>query len=196
MPNISELYGSTHLPPVPLQQVKTVGADDFIAKPVDLSTLMVMVEHHAVHVPLRILLVDDSFALRLTMKAILEGSCGHKVTVAENGREGLDAMKAGTYDLTLSDIQMPVLDGFEMAQALRVWETDHRPSWRQPLVLMSANSSPEERTRVRRLCQRVWMSESLNVCVCVCDCMGIPIRRSMSHTHCMVNEMCLNTHLT
>ena len=112
--------------------------------------------------PLNILVCDDSPSIRFSIKAVLE-RCGHTVTLAENGRDGLDAMKNRQWEFVLSDVQMPMKDGFEMTRLLREWEAEHRPGWRQPLVLMSANISEDERPRVRFVTNR-------GVCVCVCVC--------------------------
>ena len=125
-----------------------VGADAFMQKPFGPTKLLEMIEEYAVHIPLNILLIDDSLAFRLSIKSILQGQCGHTVAVAESGRDGLDAMKAEPFDMVLSDVQMPLLDGFKMTQELRAWEDANRPDWRQPLVLMSGNNTQEERTMV------------------------------------------------
>ena len=129
-----------------------VGADAFMQKPFGPTKLLEMIEEYAVHIPLNILLIDDSLAFRLSIKSILQGQCGHTVAVAESGRDGLDAMKAEPFDMVLSDVQMPLLDGFKMTQELRAWEDANRPEWRQPLVLMSGNNTQEERTMVRMMC--------------------------------------------
>ena len=106
-------------------------------------------ETSASPVQLNILVIDDAAVLRMTVKALLEGNkFGHRVTLAENGRDGLKAMKANEYALVLSDIQMPMKDGFEMTQLLRAWEEEHRPAWRQPVILMSGNVVENELPRV------------------------------------------------
>ena len=97
---------------------------------------------------LSILVIDVSCSIRTSIKAILETRCGHTITLAENGRDGLRAMQAKEYSLVLSDIRMPFKDGFEMMRLLRKWEITDRPAWRQPLVLMSANITEEEIARV------------------------------------------------
>ena len=120
--------------------------------------------------PLDILVVDDSLTIRVSVKALLERKCGHRVTLAENGREGLGAMKARMWSLVVSDIQMPLQDGFEMTQEYRAWESEHRAAWRQPLVLMSANDSiaRDGMKQVRVVAKEVCVTGSVFVCACGC----------------------------
>ena len=121
-------------------------------------------------VQLNILLIDDAAVLRMTVKALLEGNrFGHRVMLAENGRDGLKAMKANEYALVFSDIQMPMKDGFEMTQLLRAWEEEHRPASRQPIELMSGNVAENELPRVS-VCVGGG-GNVVSVCLC-CACCG------------------------
>lgn len=65
-----------------------------------------------------ILTVDDSMSIRQAIKLTL-GGAGFKVDEAENGAEGLAKAETGQYDLILTDLNMPVMNGLEMIQALR-----------------------------------------------------------------------------
>ncbi len=60
-----------------------------------------------------ILIIDDDDLVRTSFKFILE-ALGFKVFVAENGKAGLDVFRAKTIDLVLTDLRMPVLNGFEV----------------------------------------------------------------------------------
>jgi CheY-like chemotaxis protein len=66
----------------------------------------------------RILVVDDDPGIRALCSAVL-GDEGHEVLEAADGREGFERAVADDPDLLLLDIKMPVLDGFELAVALR-----------------------------------------------------------------------------
>lgn len=56
------------------------------------------------------------------------------ITVANNGQESVDAVKAGTYNIVLMDMQMPVMDGCQATETIR--EFDHK----LPIVAMTANA--------------------------------------------------------
>jgi two-component system, cell cycle response regulator CpdR len=65
----------------------------------------------------KILIVEDDDSVRsFTARAIAND--GHQVDMAEDGELGLEAIRAaaGAYDLILSDIRMPAMDGIEMAK--------------------------------------------------------------------------------
>lgn len=65
-----------------------------------------------------VLLVDDNENIRELVKLRLE-IAGHDVTIAENGKIGLEKALQNTPDLVLLDMHMPVMSGHEAVQALR-----------------------------------------------------------------------------
>jgi len=65
-----------------------------------------------------ILTVDDSPSLRMAIKIALTGA-GYSVTEAGDGQEGLDKATAGQFDLIVTDLNMPVMDGLTMIRELR-----------------------------------------------------------------------------
>lgn len=66
----------------------------------------------------RILLIDDDAVLRDTVAQMLELD-GHAVTQACDGQEGLKRFRDGHFDLVMTDILMPRMDGAEFIAALR-----------------------------------------------------------------------------
>ena len=66
----------------------------------------------------RILLVEDVMFFRTLVKGYLK-SAGYEVVTAENGKVGLEELKNRDFDLIVSDIEMPVMDGFEFIGAVR-----------------------------------------------------------------------------
>jgi CheY-like chemotaxis protein len=69
--------------------------------------------------PYRILVADDDPILREIATEHLSRA-GYAVTLAEDGRKALRAAQAGAFDVILTDMVMPNLDGVELLQALRV----------------------------------------------------------------------------
>lgn len=93
----------------------------------------------------RLLLVDDSPFFRNLMAPLLSAS-GYKVTIAENADRALKLREAGDeFDIILSDIEMPGMNGFEFAEAVKRGER-----WRDtPMVALSAHATPDTIARGR-----------------------------------------------
>ncbi len=68
--------------------------------------------------PCRILLVEDDAINRLAARVLLE-SAGHRVVLAENGREALERLRTENVDIVLMDIHMPVMDGLAATREIR-----------------------------------------------------------------------------
>ena len=95
--------------------------------------------------PLRVLLADDSHDNRFLIGRFLLGT-SHSLSEVEDGRAALARLEAETFDLILLDMDMPVLDGFETARALRARELrDGLP--RTPILALTAYALAEERER-------------------------------------------------
>jgi CheY-like chemotaxis protein len=86
----------------------------------------------------RLLFADDSPANRLLMKMIL-GEVG-EVTTVDNGREALAALSSLEFDLFISDVRMPVMDGCAATQALRASELI-RGGPRLPVIFATADAT-------------------------------------------------------
>ena len=67
---------------------------------------------------LKILIVEDDMELRQLFTHVLVKN-GYSVSGVSNGQEGLDAIEGTYFDLIISDVMMPVMDGFEMVRQLR-----------------------------------------------------------------------------
>jgi signal transduction histidine kinase/CheY-like chemotaxis protein len=66
----------------------------------------------------RVLVVEDNPVNQMVARRMLEVA-GHEVAVAQDGRDGVDAVRREAWDLILMDVQMPGMDGIEATQTLR-----------------------------------------------------------------------------
>lgn len=92
----------------------------------------------------KILVVDDS---RLTRRMIASAlvADGHDVLQAANGLEALEAFRAHTPDCVVSDLLMPEMDGFELAEQLRICSPE------TPVLIATADIQERSHTRCREL---------------------------------------------
>ena len=90
-----------------------------------------------------ILVVEDNLINQQVALGILQIQ-GYSVTVANNGREALDAYAQGAFDLILMDCQMPEMDGFEATVQIRKREQGSG-SKRVPIVALTANAMAQDR---------------------------------------------------
>lgn len=98
----------------------------------------------------RILLTEDNLLNQEIAVAILE-EAGFKVDVANNGAEAVEKLKnneAGYYQLILMDVQMPVMNGYETARAIRKLEDKSLSSI--PILAMTANAFEEDKMEALR----------------------------------------------
>lgn len=65
-----------------------------------------------------ILVVEDSPAVRLAIVEVLE-DLGHTVTETENGRLAIERLNSTSFDLVITDVLMPEMDGIEVIKAVR-----------------------------------------------------------------------------
>ena len=92
-----------------------------------------------------VLLVDD-FAFFRNMLAPVLKAAGYKVRTAPTAQEGLAALRSQTFDVVLTDIEMPDMNGFEFAEIIR---SDHNLS-QLPIIALSAMVSPAAIERGRQ----------------------------------------------
>ncbi|KWH34768.1 response regulator [Burkholderia stagnalis] len=95
--------------------------------------------------PARVLLVEDNPVNQQIALAMLEDT-GYAVEVAENGREALDRLLEDRFDVVLMDCQMPLMDGFEATQWLRLREAETGAA-RLPVIALTANAISGDRER-------------------------------------------------
>ena len=140
-----------------MQQAEDVRLEGFLLKPINSSILFDaimqafgeaepktfrVVERHeqeaetAKHIKgALVLLVEDNEINQQVAKEILEGA-GLIVTLANDGQEGVNAVKESNYDVVLMDIQMPVMDGYTATREIR---KDDRYK-ELPIIAMTAHA--------------------------------------------------------
>ncbi|OYT15652.1 MAG: hypothetical protein B7C24_11885 [Bacteroidetes bacterium 4572_77] len=94
---------------------------------------------------LHVLLAEDNRVNVMVAKQILQ-KAGHKVTVANNGKEAVDFYKNEEYDLVLMDIMMPEMDGIEATQHIRKYELEKLKKT-TPIIALTANVIKEDQKK-------------------------------------------------
>jgi PAS domain S-box-containing protein len=92
---------------------------------------------------LSILLAEDNAVNQLVMSRLLHKR-GHRVVIAENGRQVLERVQRERFDAIFMDVQMPEMDGFQATAALRSQEGQEH---RTPIIALTAHASAESRAQ-------------------------------------------------
>ena len=90
----------------------------------------------------RILVVDDSLNTREIERDVLE-AWGYQVTLAEHGQDGLDKARAEVFDAVLTDVEMPIMDGFTLTAHLREEESYKD----KPIIIITSRAKESDRRR-------------------------------------------------
>jgi signal transduction histidine kinase/ActR/RegA family two-component response regulator len=121
--------------------------------------------HQAVYSsgPFRILLVEDHPVNQRLMLTLL-GREGHSVTLAEHGAKALERFSedADAYDLILMDVQMPVMNGYEAAQAIRLLESEQQRS-AIPIIALTANAMTGDAEKCMQAGMNDYLSKPVNI---------------------------------
>ena len=106
------------------------------------AALIAPTQDHSARRRARLLVVDDSFATRELIRSILSAA-GYDVATAVDGLDALDRLRAETYDLVVSDIEMPRMDGFTLTSRIRseLGKTD------LPVIIVTSLASEAHRRR-------------------------------------------------
>ena len=92
----------------------------------------------------RILVVDDSLTVRELVRKLLDGR-GYLADVAVDGMDGWNTVRGGKYDLVITDVDMPRLDGVELATLIK------QDPLLKPLPVMIVSYKDREEDRLRGL---------------------------------------------
>src|SRR6185295_15325873 len=140
-----------------------VGIATHLTKPVDQRDLLGAIARVLAHEPgqrttvpssmlpaelperrLHVLLAEDNPVNQRLAASLLERR-GHKVAIAANGREAVDAIQRQPFDVVLMDVQMPEMGGFEATGIIRAREREGAA--RVPIVAMTAHAMKGDRER-------------------------------------------------
>lgn len=89
---------------------------------------------------LPVLLIDD-LEMNLTIASRQIDSLGLPFETAQNGKEGLDKAVSKEYSMVIVDCSMPVMDGYEFTEQLRIWERQTLSKRALPVVALTANAT-------------------------------------------------------
>jgi two-component system, chemotaxis family, chemotaxis protein CheY len=101
-----------------------------------------------------ILTVDDSASIRLTTKVTLTNA-GYSVTEAVNGAEGLATAQGGQFDLIVTDLNMPVMDGLTMIEELRKLPSQAGV----PIIFLTTESDADLKARAKAAGATGWLTK-------------------------------------
>lgn len=118
-----------------------LGANDYLIKPITREQILAILDKYTPHSSMmNLLIVDDDDNARYAIRRTLEKSKGVTVKEAENGSIAMNIIKNNHIDLIILDLMMPVMDGFEFIDQMRLtpyWETI-------PIIVSTAKTLTEE----------------------------------------------------
>ena len=104
-----------------------------------------------------VLAVDDSASMRQMVSFTLK-SAGHNVTEAEDGVVALGLAKSGAYDLVITDVNMPNMDGITLISELR-----KLPNFKfTPLLMLTTESASDKRMAGKNAGATGWIVKPFN----------------------------------
>jgi signal transduction histidine kinase/CheY-like chemotaxis protein len=113
-------------------------------RPIPLVTRYSLYDARDPSATLNILVAEDNLVNQRLAVRLLEKR-GHRVTVAENGREAVEELKKRTFDLVLMDVQMPEVDGLEATGFIR--EREKSTGAHQRIIALTAHAMKGDRER-------------------------------------------------
>jgi len=111
---------------------------------------------------LEVLLVEDTPANRKIAELVLQKR-GHQVTVANNGREAIDLFSQKPFDVVLMDVQMPIMDGLQATEAIRIYESENKSPRHIPIIAMTAHAMDGDRQRCLAVGMDDYLSKPINI---------------------------------
>jgi two-component system, chemotaxis family, chemotaxis protein CheY len=103
------------------------------------------------------LVVEDSPMMRQLVVFALGRISNLSVTEADDGVDGLRKLAAGKFDIILTDINMPIMDGLKLIQRVRM-DATHKDT---PLVVITTEGGREDRERALRLGANAYITKPI-----------------------------------
>ena len=116
----------------------------------------------------KLLLVEDNELNLEIAQTILEGA-GFDIDTADDGSVAVELMKekpAGTYDLILMDIQMPIMNGYDATKAIRAMKSKKKAT--VPIVAMTANAFEEDRREAMKIGMNGYVAKPIDIDKLMC----------------------------
>lgn len=105
----------------------------------------------------KVLAVDDSASMRQMVSFTLK-KAGYDVTEAKDGVEGLNVAKTKSFDLVISDVNMPNMDGISLIKELR-----QLPNYKfTPLLMLTTESGMDKKTAGKEAGATGWIVKPFN----------------------------------
>ena len=105
----------------------------------------------------KFLIVDDSNSIRQMVSFTLK-SAGYEVVEAADGLQGLEKAKSESFDLVISDVNMPNMNGIELCQELRKLSTFEFT----PILMLTTESSGDMKVRGKAAGATGWLVKPFN----------------------------------
>ncbi len=122
---------------------------------------------------LKALVVDDSQAMRRSIVYALQRIEGLLCLEAQDGAEGLKRLAAEHFDIILTDINMPIMDGLKLVARVRADEAMRRV----PIIIITTEGGNEDRQRALALGANAYITKPIQapqVIAMVKELLGIP----------------------
>jgi two-component system, chemotaxis family, chemotaxis protein CheY len=105
----------------------------------------------------KILVVDDSNSIRDMVNFTLK-SAGYETQEARDGQDGLNKAKASAFDLVITDVNMPIMDGITLCQELR-----KLPNFKfTPILMLTTESSGDMKLKGKAAGATGWLVKPFN----------------------------------
>ena len=158
VPNLSIVMLSSEINPRHAPRCRAIGINSYAVRPVNRDALLRLVceawhftmptgvAGAASQSAVRVLAAEDSQDNRTLLQAYLAGTRYH-LTFVEDGRKAVAAYLDGDFDLTLMDVQMPVMNGLEATQAIRIAQQQGHGR-KIPIIALTSRVLAQDRAAV------------------------------------------------